>query len=302
MKTDLFRSCGHCWVFLICWHIECSTFTSSFRIWTSSTGIPWPPLALFLVMLSKAHLTLHSNMSGSRWVITPSWLSGSLRPFLYSSSVYSYHLLFSFPSVAAAAKSLQSCPTDSAWPHRQQPTRVPRPWDLPGKNTGVGCHFLLQCMKVKSLSRVRLLATPWTAAYQAPLSVGFARQEYCSGLPLPSPLLLLGLYNFCPILSPPLHETFPWYLIFLKRSLVLPTLLFSSISLHWSLRKAFLSLLAILWNSAFRWIYLLICPLPFTSLLFSATWKASSDNHFAFLNFFSWGWFYIFYLLLIIIV
>ena len=253
-------------------------------------------------MFPKSHLTSHSRTSGSRWVITPSWLSGSLRPFLYSSSVYSYHLLFSFPSVAAAAKSLQSCPTDSAWPHRQQPTRVPRPWDLPGKNTGVGCHFLLQCMKVKSLSRVRLLATPWTAAYQAPLSVGFARQEYCSGLPLPSPLLLLGLYNFCPILSPPLHETFPWYLIFLKRSLVLPTLLFSSISLHWSLRKAFLSLLAILWNSAFRWIYLLICPLPFTSLLFSATWKASSDNHFAFLNFFSWGWFYIFYLLLIIIV
>ena len=36
------------------------------------------------------------------------------------------------------------------WPHRQQPTRLPRPWDSPGKNTGVGCHFLLQCMKVKS--------------------------------------------------------------------------------------------------------------------------------------------------------
>ena len=40
MKTDLFQSCGHCWVFQICWHIECSTFTaSSFRIWNSSTGI-----------------------------------------------------------------------------------------------------------------------------------------------------------------------------------------------------------------------------------------------------------------------
>ena len=59
-----------------CWHIECSTFTaSSFRIWNSSTGIPSPPLALFIVMLSKAHLTSHSKMSGSRWVITPSWLS-----------------------------------------------------------------------------------------------------------------------------------------------------------------------------------------------------------------------------------
>ena len=76
MKTDLFQSCGHCWVFQICWHIKCSTFTaSSFRIWNSSTGIPLPPLALFIVMLSKAHLTSHSRMSGSRWVITPSWLS-----------------------------------------------------------------------------------------------------------------------------------------------------------------------------------------------------------------------------------
>ena len=52
MKTDLFQSCGHCWVFQVYWHIECSTFTaSSFRIWNSSTGIPLPPLALFIVIL-----------------------------------------------------------------------------------------------------------------------------------------------------------------------------------------------------------------------------------------------------------
>ena len=93
MKTDLFQSCGHCWVFQICWNIEWSTFTaSSFRVWNSSTGIPSPPLALFVVMLPKAHLTSHSRMSCSRWVITPLWLSGSWRSFLYSSSVYSYHL------------------------------------------------------------------------------------------------------------------------------------------------------------------------------------------------------------------
>ena len=49
---------------------------------------------------------------------------------------------------AAAAKSLQSCPTLRS--HRRQPTRLPRPLDSPSKNTGVGCHFLLQCMKVKS--------------------------------------------------------------------------------------------------------------------------------------------------------
>ena len=92
MKPDVFQSCGHCWVFQILWHIECSTFTaSSFMIWNSSPGIESPSLALFLVMLPKAHLTSHSWMSGSKWVgvITPSWFSGSWRSFLYGSSVYS---------------------------------------------------------------------------------------------------------------------------------------------------------------------------------------------------------------------
>ena len=75
------QSCVHCWIFQICWHIEWSTFTaSSFRIWNHSTGIPSPPLALFVVILPKAHLTSHSRVC-SRWVITPSWLSGSWRSF-----------------------------------------------------------------------------------------------------------------------------------------------------------------------------------------------------------------------------
>ena len=83
IKTDLFQSCSRCWVFQICCHIACSTFTApSFRIWNSSTGIPSPPLALLIVMLSKAHLTSHSRMSGSRWVITPSWLSGPWSSFV----------------------------------------------------------------------------------------------------------------------------------------------------------------------------------------------------------------------------
>ena len=78
MKTDLFQSCEQCRVFKMCWHIEFSPLTAlSFRIWNSSTGIPSPPLALFLVMRPKTHLTMHSRMSGSRWVITPSWLSAS---------------------------------------------------------------------------------------------------------------------------------------------------------------------------------------------------------------------------------
>ena len=86
------------------------------------------------------------------------------------------------------------------------------PWDSPGRNTGVGCHVLLQGIfltqrsnpespalqadslllshqkvKVKSLSRVRLFLTPWTVAYQVPPSMGFSRQECWSGLPFPPP-------------------------------------------------------------------------------------------------------------------
>ena len=113
-------------------------------------------------------------------------------------------------------------------------------------------------IKVKSFSCVRLFATPQTVAHQAPPSMGFSRQEYWNG----------GAIAFS-----------------MKRSLVFPILLFSSICLHWSLRKAFLSLLAILWNSAFRWRYLSFSPLLFISLLFTALHKASSDSQFVFLYF-----------------
>ena len=93
--------------------------------------------------------------------------------------------------------------SDSVQPSRQQPTRLPRPWDSPGKNTGVGCHFLLQHMKVKSQSEVTqsypTLSDPWTAAYQAPLSMGFSRQEYWSGLPLVAVL-------YCFIQNGSLHQ------------------------------------------------------------------------------------------------
>ena len=78
-------------------------------------------------------------------------------------------------------------------------------------------------------------------------------------------------------------------LIFLKRSLVFPILLFSSISLQWSLGKAFLSLLAILWNSAFKRLYLSFSHLLFTSCLFTVICKASSESHLAFLHFFFLG-------------
>ena len=202
MKTHLFQSCGHCWVFQIFWHIECSTFTaSSFRIWNSSIGMPSPPLALFIVMLPKVHLASHSRMSGFRWVwvITPSWLSGLWRCFLYSSSVYSYHL------------------------------------------------FLISSASIRSI--------PFLC---------FIEPIFAWNVPLVS-------------------------LIFLKRSLVFPILLFSSIYLHWSLRKAF-SLLALLWNSAFKWVYLSFSPLLLASLLFTAICKASSDSHLLSCISFPWGW------------
>ena len=81
-KLDFFQICGQCWVFQICWHIECSTLTtSSFGVWNSLAGIPSSPPALFIMMLSKVHLTSHSRISGSRWVIPPLWLYGSWRSF-----------------------------------------------------------------------------------------------------------------------------------------------------------------------------------------------------------------------------
>ena len=165
MKTDLFQSCGHCWVLQIGWHIECSTLAaSSFRTWNSLAGILSPPLAVFVVMLPKAHLTSHSKMSGFRWVITPLWFSRSLRSFLYSSSVYSCHL------------------------------------------------FLISSASVRFTQFLSFMVL--ICAWNVPLV----------------------------------------YLIFLKRLVVFPILLFSCLSLHWSLTKAFLFLLAILCNPAFRWV------------------------------------------------
>ena len=158
MKTDLFQSVATAEFsrFADVMSDVMSTLTpSSFRIWNSSARIRSPPLSLFTVMLPKTHLTSYSRMSSSRWVTTPSWLSGSLRPFLYSFSVYFYHL------------------------------------------------FLISSASVKSIP-------------------------------------------FLSFIVPVLAWNDPWVsLIFLKRSLVFPILLFSSVSLHCSL-KTFLTLLAIL--------------------------------------------------------
>ena len=111
MRVDLFQSCGHCWVFQICWHIECNTLiASSFRVLNSSTEISLHPLALLTAVLPKAHLTSYSRRSGSGWLTTPSWLSGSLRSFLYSSCMYSFHLfLISSTSTGLFRFCLLSC-------------------------------------------------------------------------------------------------------------------------------------------------------------------------------------------------
>ena len=91
---------------------------------------------------------------------------------------------------AAAAKSLQSCPT-LCDPIDGSPPGSPVPGILQARTLEwVAISFSNEGkgkVKVKSLSRVRLLVTPWTAAYQGPPSMGFSRQEYWSGVPLPSP-------------------------------------------------------------------------------------------------------------------
>ena len=153
MKTDLFQSCGHCGVFQICWHIECNAFTaSSFTIWNSSTGIPSPPLVLFIVMLLR-----------------PTWLC------------------------------IPGCLALDEWPYHR---------DYLG-HEDLFCIVLLYILVTSSAS---VRSIPF---------LSFNEPVFAWNVPLVS-------------------------LIFLKRSLVFPILLFSSISLQWSLRKAFLSLLAIL--------------------------------------------------------
>jgi len=117
--------------------------------------------------------------------------------------------------IAATAKSLQSCPT-LCDPIDGSPPGSPIPGILQARILEwVAMSFSNVWkwkVKVKLLSCIRLLATPWTAAYQAPPSMGFSRQEYWSGVPLPSPIKLLWTFIYKPLL-------WTYYFIFLKRSL-----------------------------------------------------------------------------------
>ena len=102
----------------------------------------------------------------------------------------SCHFLFQCMKVKRESEVTQSCltlrdPMDCSLPDSH-------PWDFPGKSTGVGCHFLFQCMKVKSESEVAqsypTLNDPMNCSLPGSSAVGFSRQEYWNGVPLPSPL------------------------------------------------------------------------------------------------------------------
>ena len=129
-----------------------------------------------------------------------------LNPFIYIVHIIYIYIFFtlSFPSIlisaaAAAAKSLQSCPT-LCDPIDGSPPGSPIPGILQARTLEwVAISFSNAWkwkVKVKSLSRVWLFATPWTAAHQAPPSMGFSRQEYWSGVPLPSQILISNMPLF----------------------------------------------------------------------------------------------------------
>ena len=140
------------------------------------------------------------------WIRLSDWLALSISLILSDVDHFSYvywSLLFLlWRNVCCCCCQVTSVVSNSMWPPKRKPTRLPLPWDSPSKNTGVGCLFFSNAwkwkVKGKSLSRVRLLATPWNVAYQAPPSMRFSRQEYWSGLPLPSPeeMSIEAFYTF----------------------------------------------------------------------------------------------------------
>ena len=153
MKTDVFQSCGHCRVFQICWHIECSTFTaSSFRIWNSS----YIYVGINIYCAYDDLLRRNRNM---------------LMNVIYKIQMYS---LMCMCVCCCCCCCVASVVSDSVRLHRRQPTRLPRPRDSPGKNTGVVAISFSNAwkwkVKVKSLSRVWLFASqnPWDFPGKSP--------------------------------------------------------------------------------------------------------------------------------------
>ena len=139
-----------------------------------------------------------------------------------------------YPSTATAAKSLQSCPTlcdpiDSSPPGSSVPGILQvRKLEWVAISFSNGWKWKV---KGKSLSRVRLLATPWTAAYQAPQSTGFSSQEYWSGVPSPSPILPLIVHKITYFLVP-LWLLYLWYHQKEKRFVNLSKIFIPDCNLH----------------------------------------------------------------------
>ena len=135
----------------------------------------------------KSKNTGVGSLSLLQWIILTQESNWS---FLHCTQIL-YQLSFIGLCCCCCCCWVASVVSDSGRPYRWQPTRLPCPWDSPGKNTGVGCTSFSTAwkwkVKVKSLSHVQLFATPWTAAHQGPLSMGFSRQEYWSGV--------IGLYS-----------------------------------------------------------------------------------------------------------
>ena len=154
------------------------TLKSLLQHHSSKASIFWQS-AFFTVQLSHPYMTTGKTIALTRWTFVGKVMS----------------LLFNMLSATAAAKSLQLCltlcdPMDGSPPGSPVP-RILQARTLEWMAISFSNAWKWK-VKVKSLSRIRLLATPWTAAYQAFPSMAFSRQEYWSGLPLPSPICYLG--------------------------------------------------------------------------------------------------------------
>ena len=157
---------------------------SSLMLLLTSSEVRVGEESFFMVCcIWNTNTDFNKNFRSQRHVSLFSLWCLSVKPSIAATPPESHWIWLYIPCCCCCCCCIASVVSDSVQPHRRQPTRLPHPWDSPGKNTGVGCHCLLQCMKVQSLSRVQLLATPWTAAYQAPPSMGYSRQEHWSGVP-----------------------------------------------------------------------------------------------------------------------
>ena len=147
---------------------------------------------LLRLYLGGVLVFLHRTMSP---LVMMGRAPGLTQDYLESSCYRSPFIKLQFRAAAAAAKTLQLCPT-LCDPIDGSPSCSPVPEILQARTLEwVAISFSNAWkwkVKVKSLSRVWLLVTPWTAAYQAPPSMGFSRQEYWSRVPLPSPALFTG--------------------------------------------------------------------------------------------------------------